>query len=518
MNRGVVEVRDLFRIYSTDEGDAAALQGLSLTVADGELVVVLGPSGSGKTTLLRILAGLERPSAGVARVFGLDVGRLRGRKLAAYRSRVLGYADQHYTRALAPELQAWELVSVGLGLRGATVDERRARAAELLERVGLADRSSARPGELSGGEQQRIALCAAVAGRPKLLLVDEPTGELDSATAQGVYDLLRDLSHEVGCTTLVVSHDPESTRIADRVVHVRDGRVSAEEGSGGGAESIVVAKGGWVHLGEDLLRRAGIGGRARAELDQGRLVVRTVGPEPSDTVLQGQEAPETAAAGIEAWNGGPAAELRAVAKRFGSGGGRLVFHDLNGSFDRGRVVAVTGPSGSGKTTLLRLLAGLERPNAGEVLVLGTAMAGLDRTALARFRRGHVGFVAQDPELVPFLGARENLELALELRGVDGDRTDRAQEALEAVGVGDLAGQRVSRLSSGERQRVAVARALAARPALLLADEPTARLDGANALGLAALLGELARDWGTAVVCATHDPYVIDHADDALSLA
>jgi putative ABC transport system ATP-binding protein len=195
-----------------------------------------------------------------------------------------------------------------------------------------------------------------------------------------------------------------------------------------------------------------------------------------------------------------------------------VFEGVNGSFRRGRVVAVTGPSGSGKTTLLRLLAGLEQPNAGDVVVLGTAVAGLDRAAMARFRRGHVGFVAQDPELVSFLGARENLELALELRGVDGDRSERAQEALAALGVGELADQRVSRLSSGERQRVAVARALAARPALLLADEPTARLDGANALGLAALLGRLAREWGTAVVCATHDPYVIDQADEALPLA
>jgi len=513
-----VQVRDLFRIYSTDEGDAAALQGLTLNVEEGELLVVLGPSGSGKTTLLRVLAGLERPSAGVARVFGVDVGRLRGSRLAAYRSEVLGYADQHYTHALAPELEAWELVSVGLGLRGASTDERAHRADELLERVGLADRRHARPAELSGGEQQRVALCAAVANRPRLLLVDEPTGELDTATADGVYDLLGELSREIGCTTLVVSHDPGSARIADRVVHVRDGRISGEEGSGGGAESIVVAKGGWVHLGEELLGRAGIRDRASAEVEDGRIVV--AGANASNRLLLGQEA-EAAPPVVPtaSWNGAPAAELRQVSKRFGNGGGaRVVFEGVNGSFRRGRVVAVTGPSGSGKTTLLRLLAGLEQPNAGDVVVLGTALAGLDRAAMARFRRGHVGFVAQDPELVSFLGARENLELALELRGVDGDRSERAQEALAALGVGELADQRVSRLSSGERQRVAVARALAARPALLLADEPTARLDGANALGLAALLGRLAREWGTAVVCATHDPYVIDQADEALPLA
>ena len=533
-----VDIRDLFRIYSTEEGDAAALQGLTLSVDEGELLVVLGPSGSGKTTLLRILAGLDRPSAGIARVFGVDVARLRGRRLADFRSQVLGYADQHYTRALAPELEVWELVSVGLGLRGARGAERAARADELLERVGLRDRRHARSAELSGGEQQRVALCAAIAGRPRFLLVDEPTGELDAVTARGVYDLLRELTREIGCTTLVVSHDPASARIADRVVHVRDGRISAEEGSGGGAEAIVVAKGGWVHLGEEVLRRAGIGDRATASIEGGRVIVTGSGPSntvlqtpsveagrpvwtgsgPSNTVLQGPPA-QPSAASTAPWNGAPAAELRAVAKRFGVGGNsRLVFEGLSGSFDRGRVVAVTGPSGSGKTTLLRLLAGLEQPNAGDVVVLGTAVAELDRAGRARFRRGHVGFIAQDPELVPFLGARENLELALQLRGVDADRAARALEALAAVGLDELADQRVSRLSAGERQRVAVARALAARPALLLADEPTARLDGANALGLASLLGRLAREWGTAVVCATHDQYVIDQADDALSLA
>jgi ABC-type lipoprotein export system ATPase subunit len=181
-------------------------------------------------------------------------------------------------------------------------------------------------------------------------------------------------------------------------------------------------------------------------------------------------------------------------------------------------VAVTGPSGSGKTTLLRLLAGLERPSEGDVVVVGTSLAGLDRAGRARLRREHVGFVAQSTELVPFLTAEENLELALELRGVQTERVPRALDALRSVGLADLAGQRVTRLSAGERQRVAVARALAARPELLLADEPTARLDGANALALVALLSRLARERGTAVVCATHDPYVIDQADEVLPLA
>jgi ABC-type lipoprotein export system ATPase subunit len=167
-----IELRDVFRVHSTPEGDAAALQGLSLRVADGEVLAVLGPSGSGKSTLLRLLAGLERPSAGAVRVYGEELGKMPARGLARYRSTMLGYADQHYARALAPELTARELVALQLGLRGTPAGDRLRRADELLERVGLGDKRGRRPGELSGGEQQRVAVCAALAHRPRVFLAD----------------------------------------------------------------------------------------------------------------------------------------------------------------------------------------------------------------------------------------------------------------------------------------------------------------------------------------------------------
>jgi ABC-type lipoprotein export system ATPase subunit len=273
-----VEVTDLFRVHQTAEGDAAALQGLSLTVRDGEVVTVLGPSGSGKSTLLRLLAGLERPSAGVVRVYGEDLGKLTSRRLATYRSSSLGYADQHYGRALAPELAARDLVAVQLGLRGTPRADRQRRADELLERVGLANKRDRRPGQLSGGEQQRLALCAALAHRPKVFLADEPTGELDAATADQVYDVLAELVREHRCTTVVVSHDPESTRIADRIVRIRDGRVSEEwSRDDTTGETIVVGRGGWLRLPEELLLRAGIGVKATARFSDGSVVVSPAG-------------------------------------------------------------------------------------------------------------------------------------------------------------------------------------------------------------------------------------------------
>ncbi len=508
-----VEIRDLFRVYTEDGAGVPALQGLTLSVRAREICVVLGPSGSGKSTLLRILAGHDRPSAGTVRVMGVDVGRLRGRALARYRSQTLGYAEQHYRRALAEELTARELVGLQMGLAGASPSERHRRADELLERVGLADRAGALPGELSGGEQQRIAVCAALAHRPALLVADEPTGELDATTAAVLYGLIGELAREEGATTLIVSHDPRSAEIADRIVRVRDGRVSEEAARGSDDESIVVGKGGWLRLSEELLHRAGIGGRAAARIEEGAIVVSAAGERVE------AEAAETAPVG-PAVRGPVVAQLDGVGKRFGTGAAsRPVFDGVTASLAGGRLYAVTGPSGSGKTTLLHLLAGLELPDEGDVIVLGTTVSALDRGARARFRADTVGLVGQEPGLVPFLTARENVELGLSLRGVGPDEAEtRAREALVAVGLGERLDSRVSVLSAGERERVAVARAVAARPAVLLADEPTARLDQANGLAVAALLARLARETGATVVCATHDPIVMEQADEVLPLA
>ena len=280
----LVQLEDVFRVYPSPEGGVAALQGLTLAVEEGELCVVLGPSGSGKSTLLRIVAGFDRASAGSVRIAGVDVGSLSGWGAARFRSRSIGYADQHYWRALAGELTARELVGIQLGLAGIDKEQRDTRADELLERVGLGDRRDAHPRELSGGEQQRIALCAALASRPVLLIADEPTGELDAATARDVLTLIAELVHESGGTALVVSHDPASAERADRVIHVRDGRISDERIAGAAGDgAIVVGRGGWLRLPEDLLRTAGIDRHATAELRGGAVVLEPTGPSVSET-------------------------------------------------------------------------------------------------------------------------------------------------------------------------------------------------------------------------------------------
>ena len=410
-----VEARDLFRFYASPEGTSVALQGLTLDVALGELLVVFGPSGSGKSTLLRILAGLDRPSAGSVSVFGHDLRTLRGRALVEYRSRTLGYADQHYGRALAPELSARQLVALRLALLGVERAERERAADSLLERVGLLDRADALPRELSGGQQQRVAICAALAHRPRLFIADEPTGELDAANAEQIYALIGALSREVGATTLVVSHDPSSAAVADRVVQIRDGRVSAEDGEA------VVNRGGWVRIPEELLS-----GASRAQVDR----------VPEGVILRVQERP-AAPAPVEpdAARGDVVVRTVGLTKLYGDA---PVFRDLSLELESGHLSAVTGPSGSGKSTLLHLLAGLDLPTAGEVHVLDAPISQLDATQRALVRRAHIGLVTQGTDLVPFLTALESVELALAMRGVPLDTCNPDARVGGARGAGAAA--------------------------------------------------------------------------------
>jgi ABC-type lipoprotein export system ATPase subunit len=500
----LVDLRDVFVVHPSADGGVAALRGLTLSVDRGEVCVVLGPSGAGKSTLVQVVAGLQRPSAGLAVVDGLDLGAARSSVVARHRSRTVGYADQHYWRALSGDLTAAELVGLPLGLRGVPRPERDRRARALLERVGLLERATARPSELSGGEQQRIALCAAVVHRPALLVADEPTGELDEVTARGVLGLLRELARDAAAAALVVSHDPASGEIADRVVHVRDGRVGEEQLAD--RQTIVIGRGGWLHVPEESLREAGIGERATLHVRPGAVELRPAEGDAPEAVPD-TDAPETAV--------GALVEARGVSRRFGR---EIALAPVDAVFPPGTLTVVTGPSGSGKSTLLALLAGLDTPDEGDVTIDGVELSRLDREARAAFRRESIAIVGQVPGLSGSLTARENVELSLALRGVDGPEVHgRAMDALAVVGLADHPERPVDRLSAGERERVALARAIASGPAVLIADEPTARLDSMTTLAIGGLLADLAREHGTTVICATHDPILVQLAGAELKL-
>jgi ABC-type lipoprotein export system ATPase subunit len=517
MSDPAVRLREVFCLHRTGQGDAPALQGLSLELGRGERVCVIGTSGAGKTTfgagkttLLRVIAGLQAPSAGSLLVFGEDPGRLSPARRARLRHRWIGFMDQHAESTLCPDLTVAQSIALPLALRGAPRSRSRARVAELLDATGLSERASARAAELSGGERQRVALCAALAHRPGLLLADEPTAELDAHTAGLTAGAIAALAEAEGTTVLVVSHDPALAASAQRTLRIRDGRIVEERADGDPA--LVVGRGGWVRLPEALREAASINGTVRARSEPGAIVLTstpvTVGAPPPATALSAPSCTQAPAA----------VTVTGVVRARGRGGARrLILDQFSARFAAGRLTMLTGPSGSGKTTLLELVAGLDRADAGEVRIDGVGLGGLDPEALAALRRERTGYLTQEPAPVGFLSALENVALALRVRGLDADTaTCQAEVILAGLGLGERVRQRVSRLSAGEAQRVALGAALAGARGLLLVDEPTSRLDRTGAVLVARTLTAAAAA-GQTVICATHDEELIRGADARLTL-
>jgi ABC-type lipoprotein export system ATPase subunit len=221
----MIHCDNLVKIYKLADLEVVALQGLDLHIEPGELLAIIGNSGSGKSTLLNMLGGLDRPSAGNLLVDGKDMLKFTEKDLVKYKRESVGFVWQNNARNLIPYLTALENVELPILLQGR---RKRERALELLEAVGLSHRTRNRLSELSGGEQQRVAIAIALANRPKLLLADEPTGSVDSAMAEQILDLFRDLNRSMGLTVVIVTHDPEVARKVDRVVAIRDGKTSSE--------------------------------------------------------------------------------------------------------------------------------------------------------------------------------------------------------------------------------------------------------------------------------------------------
>src|SRR5258708_21712826 len=284
-----IECENLVKIYKVADLEVVALQGLDLQIGAGEMMALVGPSGSGKSTLMNILGGLDTPTAGRIHVGDYNCLETNRRDQVTYRRREVGFVWQQTARNLLNYLTAQENVELPMALNGVPQRDRRARARELLDHVGLGNRLDHRPDRLSGGEQQRVAIAVGVANRPRLLLADEPTGEVDSEAAEQIFQVMRSLKHELGVTIIIVTHDINVSTRVDRVVVIRDGRTSIEivrrrdaEGQTiGEDEFVVVDSAGRLQWPQPYIDALGMEDRARV-----RLLDDHIGVLPDDDAAQ----------------------------------------------------------------------------------------------------------------------------------------------------------------------------------------------------------------------------------------
>lgn len=289
----MIDCENLVKIYKTAEIEVVALQGLDLIVEKGEVMAIIGNSGSGKSTLLNMLGGLDRPTAGKLMVDGKNLLKISQKELMKYKRETVGFVWQNNARNLIPYLTALENVELPMIINGRN---KRDRALELLEMVGMSHRKNNKLHQLSGGEQQRVAIAIALANNPKLLLADEPTGAVDTKTASQILDVFRELNRTVGVTIVIVTHDRQISKKVDRVVAIRDGRTSSEfirrksyaeelaeieagkevqHGEESHVELAVVDKSGRLQIPREYLDALGLKGKnkVKVELEDGKIVL-----------------------------------------------------------------------------------------------------------------------------------------------------------------------------------------------------------------------------------------------------
>jgi ABC-type lipoprotein export system ATPase subunit len=507
----LLELHDVTKVYPTGDGSFTALDGISMDVFGGEFLGITGKSGAGKTTLLNMISGVSEITAGEVLYFDpgrsadeqppapMSVHLLDEDSKAAWRGDQLGIIYQSFE--LMPSLNLVENVMLPQDFSGVyhpSISKERALA--LLELVEIAEHAYKVPAHISGGQKQRVAIARALVNDPPLIIADEPTGNLDTTTAETIFRIFEKLVAQ-GKTILMVTHDNTLADRFSRRLGLVDGRL---EGASAGSN-------------QGLPDMFGSNDDEPVDID----IVSTTNPfgnggKPSDVL-------ETRSNG----NGSrkikpdqPAIRLQEVAKTYSNAAGEFTaLKGIDLTFDYGQFVSIVGKSGCGKSTLLNMITGIDHPTSGKVIVGGENIYQMSESQRALWRGLNVGIVFQFFQLLPTLTLLENTMLPMDYCGVYDfkERPGRAMELLRMVGLSEHAHKLPSNVSSGQQQSAAIARALATDPPIILADEPTGNLDSHSAKIIMDLFEDLAAD-GKTILIVTHDPSLTKLTDQTIILS
>jgi ABC-type lipoprotein export system ATPase subunit len=505
----IIQMRDVVKTYATGDGPFIALNGISLDVFQGEFLGITGKSGAGKTTLLNMISGVSDltsgdvsftypkngdPSVGENTVIIHTMGE---DKKAVWRGRSVGIVYQSFE--LMPSLNLVENVMLPQDFSGVyhpVISKQ--RALELLELVDIADHAYKIPAHISGGQKQRVAIARALVNDPPLIIADEPTGNLDTITAENIFKIFERLVDQ-GKTVVMVTHDESLASRFSRQLRISDGKLEGQPGNGSSIPSQ--------------------NGKGKKEHSSQIEITTTANPFGGDFAKKH----------ITNQNGGkdpvlekdsPAIVLQNVIKTYENAAGKFTaLKRINLEFNYGEFVSIVGKSGCGKSTLLNMITGIDHPTSGSVIVGGQDVYEMSESQRALWRGRNMGVVFQFFQLLPTLTLLENTMLPMDYCNLYTfrERPDRAMELLKMVGLEEHAHKLPANVSSGQQQSAAIARALATDPPVILADEPTGNLDSRSAEIILNLFEKLAAQ-GKTILIVTHDPSLTRRTDKTVILS
>jgi ABC-type lipoprotein export system ATPase subunit len=507
----ILQMHEVVKAYTTGDGPFIALEGINLEVFEGEFLGITGKSGAGKTTLLNMISGVSELTAGEVLFLGhkngdpteqnqvISVHSMDEDALASWRGRNLGIVYQSFE--LMPSLNLIENIMLPQDFTGVYHPVvSRERALELLELVEIREHAYKIPAHISGGQKQRVAIARALVNDPPLIIADEPTGNLDTKTAETIFQIFEALVVQ-GKTIIMVTHDESLADRFSRRLIIADGkivgshRVDSKDRTG---DALDISPG---------LNQSISSATPFFEVTSKLKVVPTNG-NGSHNVTPQSETDQ------------PAIVLKDVVKTYENAAGKFTaLKGINLAFNSGEFVSIVGKSGCGKSTLLNMITGIDHPTSGRVIVGGKDIYTMTESQRALWRGLNVGVVFQFFQLLPTLTLLENTMLPMDYCNVHPfrERPDRAMEILKKVGLGEQAHKLPANVSSGQQQSAAIARALATDPPIILADEPTGNLDSRSADVILNLFQELAAQ-GKTILIVTHDPSLTERTDKTIILS